>query len=130
MIRSALLLAALAAPLPATAQMSAQEFDAYTQGKTLYYLVNGIRYGIEKYLPGRRVRWAYLDDECVEGYWYPEGETICFVYEHNPDPQCWIFELGENGLRADFANSDDGSTAYEVEGTGEDLICPGPKVGV
>src|SRR6056297_3315549 len=58
---------ALAALLagPAFAEMSAEEFDAYTRGQTFYYGAEGEEpYGAEEYLPGQRVRWSFLDGEC------------------------------------------------------------------
>ncbi len=59
-------------PLPAAGAepMSAAEFEAYTTGRTLTYNSDGTAYGIEQYLKNRRVRWAFLGDDCVEGYWY------------------------------------------------------------
>ena len=87
-------------PLSALAEtaMSGEEFDAYTRGHTFYYGAGGTPYGGEEYLDNRRVRWSFLDGECQEGYWYEAGELICFVYENNPDPQCWTFERSSDGL--------------------------------
>ena len=61
------LLAATGLASLASAQMGAEEFDALTRGQTFYYGVNGSEpYGAEEYLDNRRVRWSFLDGECVE----------------------------------------------------------------
>ena len=126
-----LILALCLAAMPALAEspLTASEFEARTTGKTLYYGVGGERYGVEEYLPDRRVRWSFLDGECKDGAWYPSGEQICFVYEDNPVPQCWLFYLDGERLAARFASGDDPTVLYEVEGEAE-MLCLGPKVGV
>ncbi|QYX58474.1 hypothetical protein K1T73_02125 [Roseovarius sp. SCSIO 43702] len=117
-------------PAAAGPYMSAEEFDAYTRGKTFYYGSNGAPYGAEEYLDNRRVRWSFLDGECQEGEWYQEGEMICFTYETHPDPQCWSFERGSRGLIARFENDPALTELYEVEQSDEPLYCKGPDVGV
>lgn len=127
-----LLAALLALATPATAQtpMSAAEFDAYSVGRTLTYAESGEIYGVEEYLPGRRVRWAYTADECREGFWYEDGADICFVYENNPNPQCWQFFRQPDGLMARFTGAEDGRELYEAQKTDKPLACLGPNVGV
>ena len=127
-----LCLLALLLALPAAAQdiMSAEEFDAYTRGKTLYYSQNGQAYGAEIYYDNRRVKWSFLDGECKDGTWFEEAGLICFVYDDNPVPQCWSFVPGSSGLIARFENDPETSELYEAQDIGEDLICLGPKVGV
>ena len=124
----------LALALPAAAAetpMSAAEFDAYTIGRTLTYADRGRIYGIEEYLPGRRVRWAFVGEECRAGFWYAEGERICFVYEHDPTPQCWVFTERAGRLTARFTgDGEDGRELYEAQRSDEPLVCPGPDVGV
>jgi len=119
----------LAFPAFAQTPMTASEFEAHTSGKTLYYGVGGQRYGVEAYLPDRRVRWSFLDGECKDGAWYPSGDQICFVYDDNPVPQCWLFYLDGDHLAAQFASGDNPTVLYEIEGAGE-MLCLGPKVGV
>ncbi len=118
--------------LPAAAQdlMSAEEFDRYTIGKTFYYGSLGSPYGAEEYLEGRRVRWSFLDGKCQQGVWYEEAGLICFVYENQPDPQCWSFQQGSGGLIARFENNPENTELYEVEKSVEPLLCLGPEVGV
>lgn len=124
----------LALPLSAPAQqvpdaMTAQEFDAYSQGKTFYYGAQGEPYGAEEYLPDRRVRWSFLDGNCQEGRWYEEAGHICFVYEDMPDPQCWSFVEGSSGLTAYFQGGSQ-TVLYEMQTSPEPMICHGPEVGV
>ena len=120
-----------AAPTAMAADMmSAGEFDAYTQGKTFYYGSQGEPYGAEEYLANRRVRWTFLDGRCQEGLWYEEDGLICFVYDNQPDPQCWSFKRQSGSLIARFENDTLQTELYEVRQSDEPLICPGPDVGV
>ena len=124
------LLAFAAAPLAAQSTMTAAEFDAYTQGKTLYYGKDGVAYGAEIYHEDRRVEWSFLDGDCREGRWYEDSGLICFVYENNSDPQCWSFIKGSNGLIARFENDPATTELYEAGEAEEEMLCLGPKVGV
>ena len=110
--------------------MSAAEFDAYTQGKTLYFYSGGEAYGVEEYHEDRRVTWSFLDGQCKEGIWYPQGDEICFIYEDNPNPQCWTFYKEASGLRAQFEGGDSGTVLYEAGEADEPRMCLGPDVGV
>lgn len=126
------LILCLLAPLKAAAQnaMSADEFDAYTQGKTFTYGAAGAPYGAEEYLDNRRVRWSFLDGKCQEGHWYEDGGLICFVYDEKPDPQCWRFRRSGGGMTALFENDPDKTELYEMQQSQEPLMCLGPEVGV
>lgn len=125
------LFALVAAPLYAAQPMSAAEFEAYVTGKTLYFGQNGSAYGVEEYLPNRRVRWSFLDGKCKDGEWYGTSDNqICFVYEDNPDPQCWSFFKNTDGLRAVFENDPAATTLYEAQQDDEPMLCYGPDVGV
>lgn len=117
-------------PLPALAAMSGAEFDEYTRGKTLHYEVDGMAYGVEEYLGGKRVRWSFLDGECKEGTWYEADGMICFLYEDAPgDPQCWTFERRASKLVAQFGREPGATELYEAR-RGEPMLCLGPEVGV
>lgn len=129
-IMTLILLALCALPATAYAQMTAAEFDAYTQGKTLYYGDGTEPYGAEIYLPNRRVRWSFLDGDCKEGEWYEADGMICFTYDDRPEPQCWSFEQGPRGLTARFENDPAITPLYEATESTEELLCLGPKVGV
>ncbi len=131
MLKTALIpLCLIAAPLLAQAPMSAESFESYTKGKTLFYGFDGKAYGAERYLDGRRVVWSFLDGNCREGIWYEENGRICFVYEDRPDPQCWTFSKGSAGLIARFENDPDATELYEADDTGQEMLCHGPDVGV
>ena len=110
--------------------MTAEEFDSYTRGKTLYYGNGDTPYGAEIYLPNRRVRWSFLDGECRNGEWYEDDGLICFIYEDRTDPQCWSFEQGSRGLIARFENDPAVTPLYEANESTEEMLCLGPKIGV
>lgn len=110
--------------------MTAQEFEAYTLGKTFSYGSVGAPYGREQYLPNRRVRWAFEGGDCQAGEWYEEGGLICFTYDTEPTPHCWSFQRTASGLIARFENDPAISELYEVEQSSAPLACPGPDVGV
>ena len=110
--------------------MNGQAFDSYTRGKTLFYGQNGQAYGAEIYLDDRRVRWSFLDGECKDGFWYEQAGQICFVYEDNPDPQCWSFTKKDGRLTARFENLPGATELYEAQDIGEEMICLAPNLGV
>lgn len=110
--------------------MDGETFDRYTRGKTLFYGFDGTAYGVERYLPNRRVIWSFMDGRCQTGYWYEQSDQICFLYEDRTDPQCWSFSLTPNGLSARFQNDPETTELYESDDIGEEMICLGPDVGV
>lgn len=114
----------------AETNMTGKEFEAYATGKTLTYAANGQIYGVEQYLPDRRVRWAFVDDTCRIGHWYEDAGEICFVYEHDATPQCWTFHLSDGKLMARFISDPPETELKEVNQTSEPLACTGPDVGV
>ena len=120
----------MAAPLIAETALTADQFDAYTRGKTFYYAEAGTPYGGEEYLENRRVRWSFLDGRCKDGHWYEDAGQICFVYEDMPDPQCWTFFDTPGGLMARFENDSAATTLYETQKTDKPMQCMGPDVGV
>jgi hypothetical protein len=128
------LLAALLAllPLAATGQtpMTADEFDAYVTGHTLTYSQFGTIFGTEEYLPNRKVRWAFTEDQCQYGSWYEEAGNICFLYEYDPQPHCWTFWQEADGLKALSLEDTPDAELSEVEKTDTPLGCAGPDVGV
>ncbi len=116
--------------LPALAGMGAEEFDALTRGQTFHYGISGAEpYGAEEYLDNRRVRWSFLDGDCIEGSWYEEAGRICFVYENRPEPQCWIFEQEGGRLAARFDGETPATELYELRRSREPLWCLGPRIG-
>lgn len=118
-------LSAMAAPL------SPEEFDRATQGKTLFYSSGGQIYGVERYLPDRRLIWSFDDGRCQDGRWYPQDGQICFIYDYDgSEPQCWTFEQGPQGLIAYFEGRDDATRLIETPQAGREMLCLGPEVGV
>ena len=120
----------IALPSLADSGLSADAFDRYTRGKTLFYGQDGQAYGVERYLDGRRVIWSFLDGRCKNGVWYEENGEICFLYEDRLDPQCWTFRQTPNGLTAQFEQTPGSTELYEAEDNGEEMLCYGPDVGV
>ena len=127
--RAAILFSVLA-PSVVAQPLSGAEFDAYTRGKTLFYGFDGVAYGVERYLPDRRVIWSFLDGDCKQGVWYEQDGQICFVYEDRPDPQCWVFRQSGGGLVAQFEGDPEATELYEAGDIDEEMICYGPDVGV
>lgn len=130
MLRPSLALLFLVAPALAETPITAQEFEAHVTGKTITYQQFQTLFGIEEYLPDRKVRWSTAPNECLYGSWYPEGESICFVYEYDPTPACWTFWLKDGALIALSVNGIAGEELHEVDASGQGLPCPGPDVGV
>jgi hypothetical protein len=118
----------LAGPALAQEPMTGAEFEAYTTGKTLHYGTNGRIYGGEDYLPGRKVRWSFLDGKCLDGEWYAANSQICFVYVDDPTPVCWTFFETPGGLVANL-RGDEMQTLYQIGDAAEPLFCLGPEVG-
>lgn len=125
-------LLACASVLPALASepLSPEAFDAFTQGRTLTYFSFGEPYGAERYMPGRRVLWTFLDGECQYGEWYPQGPYICFDYGTDHGPQCWQFFLEGDQLRAVFEDGSADTSPYVADDMTEEMLCYGPDVGV
>ncbi len=127
-LAAAFALAAL--PARAEAPLSAEAFDAYVTGFTITYQQEDLVFGIEEYLPDRRVRWSVAPGHCLYGIWYPDGEDICFVYEDNPNPHCWTFRMRGGRLAAEMDGAMPGSDLVETDRSTTPLPCPGPDVGV
>lgn len=127
-------LAALLLFLPLTAQadapISAAEFEALSTGKTLHFRSGLGLFGAEQYFDNRRVRWMYSDGTCTDGYWYPEGDALCFVYEDVDSTQCWHMSGTGTALRAERADIDDPAPIFLDHIDTRPLACPGPDLGV
>lgn len=100
-----------AVPALAETRLNGEAFERQTTGQTLTFSHMGLPYGVEQYLPGRRVLWAFIGDTCQEGIWYERESMICFVYDYDPlNEQCWSFFLTDRGLRGVFEGPDGPST--------------------
>jgi hypothetical protein len=110
--------------------LTAEEFDALTQGSTMTWSEAGQVYGVEQYLPGRKVRWTFLGDDCKDGTWYPQGDAICFLYDGTVDPVCWRITRSGSDLLATVTDAPPGAAPVMVSRTTAQLACFGPQVGV
>ena len=128
--RAALLFALLATSAQADPLLTAKEFDALTLGRTMTWAEFGQVYGVEQYLPDHQVRWTELGTDCKLGHWYQEGTAICFLYEDDPEPNCWDISQSDSGMQAEFLTDPPGTEPVVVEETHEPMPCFGPEVGV
>ena len=135
MTRLALILCLSALPamaqdgLPTSPPLTAEEFEAYVTGKTLTYSQFGSVFGIEEYLPGRKVRWQ-VGDDCQYGHWYERTGLICFTYEYDIGEYCWTFWRDDHGLSALATTDPPEAELSEVQQTTDGLTCPPLDVGV
>ncbi|AZL57831.1 hypothetical protein EI545_02640 [Tabrizicola piscis] len=113
----------------AEAPLSAEAFDALTLGRTMTWAEFGQVYGVEQYLPDRRVRWTVLGDDCKTGHWYAEGPAICFLYDDRLDPVCWEITQSGTGLLARHTASPPDAAPVVIVETSEPMACFGPEVG-
>lgn len=110
--------------------VSPEAFDALSRGRILVYSDGDRPYGIEQYLPGRRVIWSFLGEECRQGQWSADGNEICFVYEDNPVPQCWTYFNTGEGLKARFRGDPPELPMISVRESDGPMPCQGPMLGV
>ena len=127
-----ILLALLLATGPAFAEdpLSAEDFDALTRGRSMTWAEFGTVYGVEQYLPDRRVRWAVVGDDCKTGHWYADGPAICFKYEDDVQPDCWIITRSGDGFSARYTLNPPEADPVTVAETLDPPACFGPEVGV
>ena len=120
---------ALALPAGAETIVSPSEFEALSRGKTMYFSRNGQFYGAEQFYQSRRSLWQYTDGECSDGEWFARGDMVCFVYDHDPTPQCWHFleKSGRYAARAEGATAEFDIEMFKIDD--EPLDCKGPSVG-
>ena len=110
--------------------LNGQEFDAATVGATITYDYGNGLFGTEEYLPGRKVRWAFEGDLCTYGEWYQSGDQICFVYEGESRPACWLYFLDDGRIRGRYMGEGGGWEILESSRENGPLPCAGPDVGV
>ncbi len=123
-MRSLLLVLTLANPAMAQDGMTGAEFDAYVTGRTITFRTDlNPSYGIERYLPGRRVMWSTFDGICQYGVWFESKGDICFRYEHDPEHKCWTIYDEPGGLRGVFTTRPNTTVIYEIPDREDPLIC-------
>lgn len=109
--------------------LTASEFEAYVTGKTITYVRGGKVFGVEEYLPKRRVRWARAPRQCEYGTWQQEGDQICFSYPASLSRACWTFWTEGGRLKALVAKGPPENVVQEYKKTERGLVCPPPKIG-
>lgn len=111
---------------------TAEAFEGYVGGKTLYFDRGDGRgvFAAESYLQNHQVRWTQRDGTCIQGAWYANDGLICFTYENNPNPQCWQVERREKGLSAVLQNGAFPTQITETDPGDVAFDCLGPKFGV
>jgi len=123
-MRSLVLWLLLASPTFAQEAMNAEEFDAYVTGRTITFrTATNPSYGVERYLPGRRVMWSAFDGICQFGVWFESKGDICFRYEGDPEHKCWTIYDEPDGLRGVFTTRPNSTVIFEVPDRDDPLIC-------
>ena len=124
---------ALAQPVAANDRIvSADEFQAMSEGYTLHFEQFGSYYGAEQYYPGRQSTWKYSDGTCTEGEWTTSGPNICFAYRDQFGVQCWIFSERGGEFYARLSHEPPQSPE-ELRLLRRDKVpigCPAPGLGV
>ena len=125
MIRTVLPVALLALVLsgaaPRAQPVPADEFEAFSAGRTLYFTRDGQPFGAERFLPGRRTLWRFDGGPCLDGAWHAEGDRICFAYADDPGAQCWRFLRDGARLRAVLVEPSATRSAWISPGTNRRL---------
>ncbi|MGL4236263.1 hypothetical protein [Tabrizicola sp.] len=121
---TALPLAALAQDPPASdPPLSAEDFEAFVEGKTFDTHNQTGRYGVETFLPGRKAIWRDAE-RCLEGTWRPQDDLICFDYIGEPYPYCWTYHDRGGWLTA-WLNGDRTSEPIMLYPAEEVVTCEG-----
>ena len=123
-MRSLLICLMVATPAVAQDGMTAAEFEAYVTGRTITFsTINDPTFGVERYLPGRRVMWSTFDGICRYGVWFESKGDICFRYEHDPEHKCWTIYEEPDGLRGVFTTRPNSTVIFEERDREDPLIC-------
>lgn len=110
--------------------MSAEEFDAWSLGKTLDYSVNGEVWGSETYGPNRTTLDADVGGPCLDGTWFAQGDAICFVYAAREGQHCWRYWREGDAVFAKPLSDAPEDPPQRVTVADGPLDCAGPDVGV
>ena len=126
-----ILIALLCLAPPAMAQdiVTPQQFEEISTNKTLYFDSGNQFHGAEQYFPNRKVTWKFANGECDQGYWYTEGDAICFSYDQNPTPQCWHFMQDGDRFLARLLGADPANDVELKFVNTEELLCEAPYLG-
>ncbi|MEL6681816.1 MAG: hypothetical protein AAFQ09_04130 [Pseudomonadota bacterium] len=120
----ALALVPCGAPAVAQKPANAAQFDAHVSDRTITFRTDtNPTYGVERYLPGRRVMWSAFDGTCQYGVWFESKGDICFRYDHDPVPKCWTIYLEPDGIRGIYTTRPPATVIYERPDRDDPLIC-------
>lgn len=123
-MRSLILYLCLATPAIAQDTMTAEEFEAYVTGKTITFRTDiNPAYGVERYLPGRRVIWSTFEGTCLYGVWFESKGDICFRYDGDPEHKCWEMTMEPGGMKGVYTTRPFSTIIFEVLGREDPLIC-------
>lgn len=74
-------LAASSEPQPGDVPVSAAEWRRLTEGRVVWYSLNGEHWGREYFHPNRqRATFVYRDGTCVSAPWIESDGVFCFAY--------------------------------------------------
>ncbi|WP_342078702.1 hypothetical protein [Yoonia sp. SS1-5] len=123
-MRSLIICLFLTTPVAAQDRMDAAAFDAHVTGRTITFrTAQNPSFGVERYLPGRRVMWSTFDGTCAYGVWFESKGDICFRYEDDPEHKCWAIYDEPGGIRGVFTNVPNGTEIFEIPDREDPLIC-------
>ncbi len=125
----------LASAIPAFSQdlLSADEFDNFSVGTTLYFYQNGRFYGSEQFFENRQSVWRAQDGSCVNGKWDEVQNGICFLYDGSDELHCWQLTRDNDTIMIEsmFPTKGQATTILEVDGQDTiPIICTAPSLGV
>ena len=104
--------------------MTAAEFDAHVTDRTITNRTElNPTFGVERYLPGRRVMWSTFDGICQYGVWYESKGDICFRYDYDPEPKCWTMYDEPGGMRGVYTTRAPYTVIFEILDREDPLIC-------
>lgn len=112
------------------------EFGANAVGQTYWFSENGVHYGAEQYFNDQTTVWQDREGNCKKGRWWAEDQAMCFAYEDDPSPDCWVMWETDDGriliesLRP-LEGADDRALVLElIRRTPLPISCTGPLLGV
>ena len=120
---------ALAAPAQAQDILSPSEFEAFVNQSTVYFTRRDLPYGAEQYLRNRKVIWQFSDGTCEFGEWFPSGDQLCFLYEHQTDALCWHYIQTDAGKGVRIVGDDPTNDLIVAAQDSKPLECAAPNVG-
>ena len=129
MLRLLPLIGLLASPAQAAEFLTPEQFEAYAQGKTLYFAQQGQPYGVEQYLPGQRSVWQYADGTCTTGEYFARQDMICFVYDGDTEEQCWHFLQKGDSFAARALGREPEADLDVIWRDEQPISCRAPDVG-